>query len=118
MVKNIISGYEFWKLVDKFNPYKTMRELAEHAGIEYNHVKQQRADCRMPKVDDLFSLSQTIGKSMEFLVTGGQKQIYPPRIEAIAAKCLAASSEDIRLVERILRLPHGDNEAAQLKNKA
>ena len=114
-MKNIISGKEFWELVICNNPYSTLRELTAKAGIDYRHAMQQRGDNRMPKVEDIFLLSRAMGKSMEFLVTGKARQIYPPHIEAIATRCMAVSQEDISLVERILRLPHHD-QVSQLKN--
>lgn len=116
-MKNIISGKEFWELVIRNNPYSTLSELTAKAGIDYRHAMQQRGDNRMPKVEDIFLLSRAMGKSMEFLVTGKLRQNYPPHIEAIANRCMAVSPEDIRIVERILRIPH-DQEVVPLKSKA
>ena len=66
----MINGFEFWKLVDQINPYRSMSGLVKAADLNYNNIKQQRSDCRIPKADDLLKISEATGKSINFLLTG------------------------------------------------
>lgn len=79
----MLDGFEFWKLIDRLNPYKTVSELAEAAGINYHNIKQQRTDCRIPKAEDLFKLSRALNCSMEYLLTGKEETIADPEIEFV-----------------------------------
>lgn len=64
------NGFGFWKTVDRLNPYKTMSQLAEAAGLNHTNIKQQRSDCRIPKAEDLYRIAVAIGVHMETLLTG------------------------------------------------
>ena len=107
----MVTAKEFWDLVDNNNPYKTVGKLVAITGINYHRMTQQRCDEVIPKVEDLYKISQAIGKSMEFLLTGKEepKKIekkLPDRIEKIIFYLEhLATEEDFRLVERILRIP-------------
>ena len=79
----MINGFEFWKLIDRVNPYKSISKLAEVAGINYHNIKQQRTDCRMPKTEDLYKLAKALNKSMEFLITGEEELEKPPEIKYV-----------------------------------
>lgn len=100
----MLDGFNFWKNVDDNNPFKSASALAEAAGINYRHMIQQRADSTIPKAEDLMKLSMAMHKTIEFLLTGEQNFIYPPRIERIAEACMRANDVDLSLVERVLRL--------------
>lgn len=100
------SGYEFWKVVDACNPYKTIRGLCEATGLGYWNVAQQRSKDIIPKADVLLTISKALNKSIEYLLTGQESKEYPTRIDAIARACLySATGEDLLAIERILRLP-------------
>ena len=79
----MLDGFEFWKLIDRLNPYKTVSELAEGAGINYHNIKQQRTDCRIPKAEDLYKLSKALNCSMEYLITGKEDNTTSPEIEFV-----------------------------------
>lgn len=72
------TGFEFWKLVDRLNPYRTMSQLAEAAGLNYLNIKQQRTDCRIPKAEDLFKLANALHVSIETLLTGKEEKDENP----------------------------------------
>lgn len=102
----VIDGYEFWKIVDRCNPYKTIRGLCEATGLGYWNVAQQRSKNIIPKADVLLTISAAVNKSVDYLLTGTERRDYPPRIDAIARACMySATGEDLLAVERILRLP-------------
>lgn len=109
-------AYEFWKLVDNINPYKTMRGLCEKTGLDYWNTAQQRSKNIVPKAADLITISQAVNRSIDFLLTGVEKRDYPPRIDRIARQCqFFATKEDLMLVERILRIP-SEFEAVEKKS--
>ena len=100
------SGYEFWKVVDGCNPYKTIRGLCDATGLDYWNVAQQRSKNIIPKAESLLAISEALHKSIEFLLTGRERRDWPPRIDAIARACTyTATGEDLLAIERILRLP-------------
>ena len=42
-------AFEFWKTIDRINPYKTMRGLCEKTGLDYWNTAQQRSKNIVPK---------------------------------------------------------------------
>lgn len=66
----MLDGYQFWKNVDRVNPYRSARAMAKAAGIDYKHMTQQRADSTVPKAADLLKMSHTMHVSIESLLTG------------------------------------------------
>lgn len=66
----MLNGYNFWKNVDRINPYRSARAMAKEAGIDYKHMTQQRADSTVPKGEDLLKLARTMHVSIESLLTG------------------------------------------------
>ena len=100
------SGYEFWKVVDGCNPYKTIRGLCDATGLGYWNVAQQRSKNIIPKADVLLAISTALNRSIEYLLTGQEHQPYPDRIDTIARACVhSATGEDLLAIERILRIP-------------
>lgn len=99
-------GFDFWKTVDGCNPYKTIRGLCEVTGLNYWNTAQQRSKNIIPKADVLLKISEAVNKSVDYLLTGKERKDYPPRIDAIARRCLYfASTEDLFLIEHILKIP-------------
>ncbi len=98
--------FNFWANVDMCNPYKTIRGLCNATGLDYWNTAQQRSKNIIPKADVLLRISNAVHKSIEYLLTGKDRKEYPPRIEAIARRCLYfASEEDLFLIEHILKMP-------------
>ena len=95
-------AYAFWQRVDAGNRKATLLDLCKSVGLDYNRVKHNRSDCRVPKADDLLLLAKALNTSIEFLLTGMDPWRYPPRIEAIISRCLIAPDDDLRLVEKVL----------------
>ena len=91
--------------IDNCNPYKSIGELIRAGNMNYHRITQQRVDGTIPKAEDLLRLSGAMNKSIEFLLTGQERKLYPKRIEKIADCCMyRASEEDILLIERVLRI--------------
>ena len=107
----MLSVYEFWKNLDKQNPYDSLRVLCERAGINYNSTLKQRCNCYMPKPEALLLLSKAMSVSIETLLTGEESHIYKSEVEEIAKWLqLFGTPEDYEIIRRLLRMP-GKNTA-------
>ncbi len=69
-------AYQFWKRIDALRGNTSLKDLSEKVGIKYQRIKEQRSSGRIPNADDLFRLSQTLGTSVEYLLTGKNQQVY------------------------------------------
>lgn len=74
MRKESENGYYYWKRVDGLFPSGAIKELSAMTGIDYVRLINQRSDCRMPKVEDIYLMSKALKTSIEYLVTGEDKQ--------------------------------------------
>lgn len=100
-----IEANDLWERIDKKNPYNTLSKLIDEAGLDYRNVKKQRYLDRVPRSEDLYQISSKLGCSMEYLLTGDDYKTYPERIERIITNLMyTATEEDLRLVERVLRI--------------
>lgn len=99
------NAYTFWKRLDEsYNG--TLKELCLKTGVDYNRVKRNRSDCRLPNLEDAYALSHEIGLSIETLLTGkSATMIYNVRIRTIAKACEKASEIELQMVEKILDIP-------------
>lgn len=98
-------AYEIWQRIDLQRQQKPLSTIAEECGIKYQRIKEQRSSNRIPSVLDLYEISKYLGISMEYLVSGSKETvIYPLRVRTIADACMKASEDDLKLVERVLRI--------------
>ena len=101
-------GKEFWNNIDKLLRDRdlTLTDMCNKTGIAYNTVNGQRVRQSLPKLDQLLSMSRFLGTSMENLIMPSHDKKSPQmqRIDNIRKACLIASEEDLKLVERILRI--------------
>lgn len=96
---------DFWSRVDSLNPYPTLTKLISRAELDYDMIKRQRFDNRVPKTADAYRIAKVLNTSIEFLLTGIEPQKLPDRIEKIVFYLEHfATEEDYCLVERILRI--------------
>lgn len=77
-------GYNFWKRVDSliYNKY-TVKELAEHCTATYQTLRNQRSEERVPKVYDVYLISQFLDSSMDYLYYGDMRLVNPKTKEII-----------------------------------
>lgn len=107
------TAYQFWKRVDEKNPYSLI-DLCRKAGIEYNRLKRNRSDCRLPSLEDAFALASSMSSGVEYLLTGReQADCFSPRIMTIARACEEASDLELEMVERILGISSKKGEDAE-----
>ena len=112
-----INAKDFWARIDDINPYKSLAKLSEISKLSYDNIKKQRYFQRIPGSLELYLLSLSLNKSMEFLLTGEDKDIYPQNVKRIADTLMyRATSEDYKLVERILRIPPPKEEEKEVEN--
>lgn len=108
----IVDGYQFWKVVDECNPYKTVLELSKKIGAKYTKIRQKRAKGTFPKAVDLYLISKETKSSMEYLMTGKKSSSsLSPRLERILFRIkYSATESDLILIERILRMDSMEDE--------
>lgn len=99
-----MTGYDFWKNVDAKMKLPSLKELAKTYNLDYVRIVNQRSDCRIPKLEDAFSLSKALGVSIEYLLTGEEINIspYPPRIDKIARHLMKIPSRDLDTIESMV----------------
>ena len=63
---------EFWNRVDFLlkKQKRTLTDLCKECCINYNSVNGQRTRESLPKAEQIYAMSQYLGTSMEFLLTG------------------------------------------------
>lgn len=97
-------GYRFWKNLDLCKKSRSLTEIAKELSLNYNNLLDQRTSNRLPRLEIAYSLAEALGVSVEYLLTGKERDSFPPRIQTIAIRCLSASEEDLALIERVLRI--------------
>lgn len=98
-------GFYFWKHVDTSRGNRALADIASEAKINYQSLRDQRTNNRLPKLEDAYALAKELGVTLEFLLTGEKKKdAYPERIQRIIDKCMSAGETDLEIVERVLRI--------------
>ena len=69
IIRMEISASDLWKRVDSLRK-EPLSVLCRRTGLSYARVKRNRTDCRIPSAEDLLIISQALGTSMEYLLTG------------------------------------------------
>ena len=108
-----LTGKDFWGRIyaEQYKQKMTDSALSDMSGIPYGTIHTQKARQTLPKADILLALCKALNVSADYLLTGEVKQdFYPRRIERIIDRCLAASGDDLALVERVLRIESDDGE--------
>ena len=90
-----MDAYAFWCNLDRILGKQTLKSISEKAGLNYRTIKNQRSAVRLPSLSDAYVLASALGVSIECLVTGKERDSFPPRIQTIAIRCLSASEEDL-----------------------
>lgn len=103
---NEFDGFMFWKRFDSLRPQGDLKEFVREHGLDYVRVTNQRSDCRMPKINDLYAIAQSLNVSIEYLLTGKDTklQAYPPRIQAVV-DILLEDDTKLNAVCTLLQIP-------------
>lgn len=118
-----MSGYEFWKQIDVLNAnvYGTAKALADAAGWSYSKMKQQRADSRIPKAEDVLALAKVLHTTVEYLLTGEAPVSLPVTMEGMddIVEALAHATLDERnMVRRIFGLRERGRSSSSREDEA
>ena len=92
-------GYDFWKRIDAMRKTSSLSSICNATGIKYSRVKENRSDNRIPCVEDLYLLSNYLGCSIEYLLTGEARVVCPEADFVIKNKAARL------LVKRIMNKP-------------
>lgn len=102
-----LDGYAFWRNVDELldSLNITYKDLARLTGIEYRAFTSQKSRHSIPKAEQLLEMAAFFNVSVDALLkSDNDESPQSKRIERIRRACLIASEEDLKLVERILRI--------------
>ena len=99
-----MDGFLFWKNVDSVLKSEKLISVASKAGINYRTLKNQRSSVRLPNLEDAFRLSNALGVSLEYLLTG--QDPYQLSAEAKAVNEDPELQAVVRAMARDRRLLH------------
>ena len=63
-------GYYFWKQVDLQRGKTLLSEIASALCLNYQSIRDQRTNNRLPKLEDAYSIASYLGVSIEYILTG------------------------------------------------
>lgn len=87
---------------------KTLTELCKDRSISYNSVNGQRTRESLPKVEQLYAMSQYLGVSMEYLLTGVEPDFKLQEPLRTVVEHLQSNQEDLDAVCTLCRIKRGD----------
>ncbi|MFA7087282.1 MAG: hypothetical protein WC145_11505 [Aliarcobacter sp.] len=90
-------AYAFWDRVDRCNPYKTAKELADEIGMPYSRMRQERSDGTFPKPRFIKAICKELRKEDYELLLG-----LGPGTEI---ETVPVSEENKKLLERLRHMP-------------
>jgi len=93
---------EFWKRFDSFRKGRTVKDIAEAIGVEYNLVRVQRTRHVLPKLPVAVALAREVGTTVEYLVDGVTSQIRFSN--KLYREYLKSSEENRRVINILLGL--------------
>ena len=95
---------EFWQRIDDLRRGDSLKDIASKAGLNYDTLRNKRSGkiSVLPNLTDAYSLAQTLGVSMEFLLTGKDST---SSIQNHEAKAVEESPELQALVRAVMRDP-------------
>ena len=88
----------FWKRVDELRGERTLCDISEELSIPYSTIRNQRAESRYPKRNEIEKIANVLGVTSDFLITGSSPASITPemeyvqrnrRAEWIIEKCIA-----------------------------
>lgn len=102
----IVDGITFWNRVDEELSLsnRTIRDMSNSMDIVYGSLIDARKRKSIPKIEIICKIATYLGLPIERLVTNKSIPQNLKRIDAIRRACLIAPEEDLKLVERILRI--------------
>jgi len=99
-----LEGFEFWKQVDIVRGQKSLRNVADECHLNYQVVKDQRSDNRLPKLEDAVAIARVLGVSVESLLSSQPaiQSHHSPEVEEIARKLESLPMEELYMVGRMV----------------
>ena len=81
----------------------TIEGVLNSAGaIPLNTYNGWRKRKLLPRADECLAIAKALNTSVEYLLTGEERDTFPPRVQIIAVRCLSAPDDELNVIERIL----------------
>lgn len=74
--ESIKEAREFWNRFDLLRGSRTVKEIAESIGVDYELIRVQRTRQRTPKLTLAVSIANELGTTVEHLVCGGSGRVH------------------------------------------
>jgi len=103
-----INSEAFWRRVDDLLFIKkiSFKQLCIDNKLGYSTlINQKNVYHRVPKLDQALLISQQLGVSLEYLLTGKENDSFPISILDIVQRLSSASLEEQNAVRRFLSIP-------------
>ena len=105
--ENVEEARRFWNRFDDLRGTRTVKEIADAIGIEYELVRVQRTRKRVPKLSIAVGIAKELGTTVEYLACGtNSKEHFMYRLYN---SYLEASHECRKIVDIALSL-NGDDQ--------
>ena len=73
----------FWKRVDELRGERTLCDISEELSIPYSTIRNQRAQNRYPKRNEIERIANALGVTSDFLITGYSPASITPEMEYV-----------------------------------
>lgn len=93
---------EFWNRFDELRGSRTVKEISESIGIDYEAIRVQRTRRRIPRLSIAVKLAAEVGSSLEYLACGVTKALPFSRI--LYNAYITASDDNKKIVKLALGL--------------
>lgn len=103
----------FWNRFDDLRGSRTVKDIADSIGIDYELIRVQRTRYRVPKINVAVKIANEVGSSVEYLVTGMNPGQLPEHVRDIVNRLLMADDVDLALVRRALKMEDIDDNKHQ-----
>lgn len=77
------TALNFWKRVDELRGEKTLCDISEELSIPYSTIRNQRAQNRYPKRNEIERIANALGVTSDFLITGYSPASITPEMDYV-----------------------------------
>ena len=77
------TALSFWRRVDELRGDRTLFDISEELSIPYSTIRNQRAESRYPKRNEIEKIANVLGVTSDFLITGYSPASITPEMEYV-----------------------------------
>ena len=77
------TALSFWRRVDELRGDRTLFDISEELSIPYSTIRNQRAQNRYPKRNEIERIANALGVTSDFLITGYSPASITPEMDYV-----------------------------------